>query len=91
MRFIRLNENNEVINVRIAKEIVDGEIKSDTGELGQIMRSDGTFVTQDNLEIAPQITLEQRVEQLQQDNLILMDALASVYEELLTIKSGGTA
>lgn len=34
-------------------------------------------------------TLEQKLERIEQDNLILMDALATVYEELLTLKDGG--
>lgn len=34
-------------------------------------------------------TLEDKLSRLEQDNLILMDALATVYEELLTLKSGG--
>lgn len=45
--------------------------------------------------IEPQPTLEQRVEQLQQDNVILMDALATTFEELIMlreeVKNGGTA
>ena len=45
MRFIRLDENNRVISVRIGAEIVEGEIQSDIGECGQIMQADGTFVT----------------------------------------------
>ena len=37
-------------------------------------------------------TLADKVNQLQQDNLILMDALASTYEEILMLKAqlGGT-
>lgn len=41
----------------------------------------------------PQITLEEQVAQLKADNLILMDALATVFEELLNTQAmiGGTA
>lgn len=44
MRFITLDENNKVKLVREADQIVDGEIQSDIGEIGQIMKPDGTFV-----------------------------------------------
>ena len=43
-RYIKLDENNVVIGIRYGKEIVEGEIQSDIGELGQIMQPDGTFV-----------------------------------------------
>ncbi len=43
-RYIRLDENNRVISIRYGSEIVEGEIESDIGELGQIMQPDGTFV-----------------------------------------------
>ena len=49
-RYIRLNENNVVVGIRYGSEIVEGEIESDIGELGQIMQPDGTFV---NLEPEP--------------------------------------
>lgn len=43
-RYIRLDENNKVISVRHGKEMVDGEIQSNVGELGQIMQADGSFI-----------------------------------------------
>lgn len=43
-RYIRLNSTNKVIGIRYGSEIVEGEIESDIGELGQIMQPDGTFV-----------------------------------------------
>ena len=43
-RYIRLDENGKVIAIRYGSEIVPGEIQSDTGELGQIMQPDGTFI-----------------------------------------------
>lgn len=45
MRFIRLNENNQIVSIRYDEEIVMGEIESETGDLGQIMQEDGTFIT----------------------------------------------
>lgn len=44
-RFIKLDENNVVIGIRYGKSPVDGEIQSEAGEIGQIMREDGTFIT----------------------------------------------
>ena len=44
-RYIALNgNNNRVIAIRYGSSIVDGEIASDIGEIGQIMQSDGTFI-----------------------------------------------
>lgn len=40
-------------------------------------------------EPVPAETVDQKLARLEQDNLILMDALATVYEELLTLKDGG--
>ncbi len=47
MKFIKLDENNKVIGTREGLSIVEGEIQSNTGEVGQIMQPDGTFVTPD--------------------------------------------
>jgi hypothetical protein len=60
MRFIRLDENNRVISVRIGAEIVEGEIQSDIGECGQIMQADGTFINPELPE--PQETQLDRIE-----------------------------
>lgn len=55
-RFIRLDMNNKVIGVRTAQTIVDGEIESETGELGQIMQPDGTFIDDPTPPTAPPMT-----------------------------------
>jgi hypothetical protein len=44
MRYIKLNENKKIYSIRYANEIVDSEIESELGELGQIMLEDGTFI-----------------------------------------------
>lgn len=44
MRYIRLDENRKVISVRYGSEILEGEIESEFGEVGQIMLHDGTFI-----------------------------------------------
>lgn len=91
-RFIRLDSNKKVISVRIGTAIIEGEIESETGDCGQIMQEDGTFITPEPTPIAHQPTLEERLEQLQQNNLILMDALATTFEEIINLKAqlGGT-
>lgn len=43
-KFIRLDENGKIVGVRYGSEIVDGEIRSNIGELGQIMQPDGSFI-----------------------------------------------
>lgn len=49
-RYIRLDENNIVVSIRNGKSIIDGEIESVVGELGQVRQADGTFTTP---EVAP--------------------------------------
>jgi len=58
-RFIILDENNKVIGIRFGKQIVEGEIQSNTGELGQIMQPDGTFVDPEPEPVEPMPTLEE--------------------------------
>ena len=43
-RFIVLDSNNKITSVRNGASIVDGEIESDVGEIGQIMQLDGSFI-----------------------------------------------
>lgn len=85
-RYITL-DNKKVVNVRFGSDIVPSEIQSDIGELGQIMQPDGTFITPEPLPVEPQETLEEKIErleqQIQQDNLITFEVLATIYEEIL--------
>ncbi len=60
-RFIILNENNIIMGIRYAQSIVDGEIESVIGEIGQIMQSDGTFIDEPIEPTEPQITLEDKI------------------------------
>ena len=84
-RYIRLDENNIVRDERTGTSIIEGEIESNTGEAGQIMQEDGTFITPEPALVEPAPTLQEQVEQLKQDNLILMDALATTFEEILSL------
>lgn len=90
-RFIRINRvNNVIIGIRYGEKITEGEIESEKGEIGQILQKDGTFVTPEVNIPEPQETAVQKIErlelQVQQDNLILFDVLATIYDELLTLK-----
>lgn len=59
-RFIRLNETNKVESSRIGPSIINGEIESDVGEIGQIMQGDGTFID-DPTPVPATPTLEDKV------------------------------
>lgn len=61
MHFIRLNEENIVISVRTGKSIIDGEIESETGKLGQRLLEDGTFVDVPLEPVEPQPTIEEHI------------------------------
>lgn len=61
MRFIKLNEDKKIISIRHGKLIVEGEIQSDVGELGQIMQEDGTFVDAPIEPIEPQATIQEQI------------------------------
>jgi len=60
-RYIKLDSNNKVIAVRYGPSIVEGEIQSDTGEIGQIMQPDGTFIDDPTPLPPPQPTIEEQI------------------------------
>lgn len=60
-RFILLDENNKVIAIRYGPEIVEGEIESETGEIGQIRQEDGTFINPPPEEPDEQVSLSERI------------------------------
>lgn len=82
-RYIILDSNNKVIAIRTGPSIVEGEIQSYIGEIGQIMQADGTFIDDPTPPPTPQPTLEEQIAALKEDNLILMDVLATMYEDML--------
>jgi hypothetical protein len=43
MKFLTI-KNNKIIGIRYGNEIINGEIESGIGELGQILLEDGTFI-----------------------------------------------
>ena len=87
-RYITLDDNNKVIGVRWGATILEGELEIEGGALGQIMQPDGTFVNDPAPQPEPLPTLQEQIEGLKQDNIILMDAIATLFEEILML--GGT-
>lgn len=61
MRFIKLDKNGKVISVRIGTKKLNNEIQSDVGDLGQIMKEDGTFIDAPIEPIKPQTTIEEQI------------------------------
>ena len=74
-RYIMIDENKIVIATRIGKTIVEGEIEFETGEFGQIMQPDGTFIDPEPI-VEPQpyipnnAEIAQMISDLQADLLI---------------------
>ncbi|UII56719.1 hypothetical protein LS684_04435 [Cytobacillus spongiae] len=90
MRVITLDEKDIVIGIKYVGgncTLLENEFSSDIGEFGQKMQSDGTFIDIEPVQEEPIETLEQKIErleqQIQQDNLIQFEVLATIYEELL--------
>jgi hypothetical protein len=61
MRFIKLDKDNKVIAIRQGESIIEGEIQSDRGELGQIKKIDGTFVDLE-VEELEKITIQDKID-----------------------------
>jgi len=79
MRAIKLDENNKVVEIKFdVSRLLESEIESETAQIGQVMQPDGTFIDSEPTSHATLITLEE----LQANQLILMDALATIYEEM---------
>lgn len=65
MRFITLKDNI-ITSTRIGKTIVEGEIQSDIGELGQQL-VDGTFIDVEQPYVEPTPTIQDQINNLQDD------------------------
>ncbi|WP_252239016.1 hypothetical protein [Clostridium sp. VAP51] len=89
-RYIVLNKENIIISTRWGNGIVESEIQSDVGKIGQKMNKDGTFedIPKEQIQENKEPTLEQQIEDLKKDNVVLMNSIASLYEEIA--KLGGT-
>lgn len=68
MRFITLDTNKRIISIREGQSLVEGEIQSDSGELGQIMKDDGSFITPNPIiETQPYIPTNTEIAQMISD------------------------
>lgn len=63
-RYIKLDENNKVIAIRFGNSIVEGEIESEAGELGQTMATGGIFTDPEPEPTELQPTLEDKINYL---------------------------
>jgi hypothetical protein len=79
-RFIILNNNNKVIAERFGTTILDGEIESDNGAVGQIMQPDGSFVDPEPEPVEPLPTLEEMQMQtlLNTEYLVVMSEISNL-------------
>lgn len=83
MRVIRCNESSQVVEVKNVLESYifgDGEIQSDTGELGQIMQPDGTFIWPEPEIIEPMPTPEEIIAQtfLNTEYLVILSEISNL-------------
>lgn len=76
-----------------AQRIIDEQLAKGLQLVEVSNISEGNFLGFDDRAIqSPTLppTKDEQIAILQQDNLIIMDALASVYEQLLIMQNGGT-
>jgi hypothetical protein len=82
MRVITLATNKTIISVKNVGDnyiLESNDIVSEIGDIGQIQKDDGSFITPAPTPQPTPITLEE----LQNNQLTLMDAFATLYEGLL--------
>jgi len=60
-RFISIDKKNIIVGIRYGKALAKGEIESKTGELGQIMQDNGTFIDSEPVLIEPQPSIEKEI------------------------------
>ncbi len=91
MRIITLDSHKKVICIKTVNDnyinnpgLQTGEIISDIGEPGQIQQADGSFVTPALIPITPQPTLEDRIMELNENQLTIMEAIADLYNAIPT-------
>lgn len=77
MRFIILDDEKKVISIRYGKTIVEGEIQSDIGDIGQIMQSDGTFID-DTTPIIAEPTQPTNKE-INDNLMVIMNGIVDIY------------
>ncbi|MCO1603654.1 hypothetical protein [Desulfosporosinus nitroreducens] len=85
MRVITIIENKVVgvKNVCDAYELESNDVVSDLGELGQIQQGDGSFITPEPTHVTIGPTIEERFAEVNANQLVLMDVLATMFEAML--------
>lgn len=83
MRVIVLNNDKVVIEVKDVKKnhvLLNNEIHSEIGEMGQIMQEDGTFITPEPELIPVQVTIEELIlaENIFQTALLEMNMMGAI-------------
>ena len=84
MRVITLDISGKVVGVKDVGngcKLGIGDIVTELGDMGQIQQVDGSFVN-DPTPIIPQLT-QPTNQELSDNQLILMDVLATMYEDML--------
>jgi len=81
MRVITLDINKTVISVKnvgdnYALEVND--IVADTGELGQIMQPDGTFITPEPIPVIPP-PIQPTNQEIKDNLMVIMNGLTDIY------------
>ena len=80
-RFITLDVNKKVDRERFAEFIVDGEIESDIGKIGQIQQAVGIFIDDTTPIIPP--PYQPTNQEVYDSTITLMDVLATMYEGMI--------
>lgn len=87
-RFIRIKDGI-VVGIRWGNQMVDGEIATESGEIGQ-KYVDGKFIDVPKESQQPIETMEQKIarleQQVQSDNFMILEVLAEIY----AVTAGGT-
>jgi hypothetical protein len=71
-RYIKLDINNRVSQIRKGEIIAQGEIESSTGELGQIMQADGSFINDSTPSPVESPTIEERLTAIEDALLMII-------------------
>lgn len=72
-RYVRLDVDGRIISIRIGPSICDGEIETESGEMGDIIQPDGSFITPVPLPIEPILSIEDRLTEIENtQDLILL-------------------
>lgn len=86
MRYITINGNNKVVSIRQGKKIVEGEIQSKYGLIGQIMLEDGKFMyDEEEIELTNKLKRISELRQLISDKKLLDEPCTVEQAELKTL------